>query len=101
LGYLYATGYNIVLPSRNDAAIAIAVGIMFFFADLLYIGAYTNGGSLLAITTLLVLFPAIAQAIKVVWIGGKVNYYHVLGYIFAALAVILISKGSALPARSG
>jgi hypothetical protein len=96
LGYLYLTGKNLVVPSRTDAPIVIAVGAMFFVADLFYVGAYTSGGKLLAITTLVVLFPAIAQFIKFAWLGGSVNYYHLLGYILAALAVIFISKGSSV-----
>ena len=94
LGYLYLTRQTLVLPSRADAPLVIVVGALFFVADLFYVGAYTNGGKLLAITTLVVLFPAIAQVIKLVWIGGRVNFYHVAGYILAALAVILISRGS-------
>jgi hypothetical protein len=94
LGYLYLTRQTLVLPSRADAPLVIAVGALFFVADLLYVGAYTSGGKLLAITTLVVLFPAIAQLIKFLWIGGRMNYYHVAGYILAALAVILIGRGS-------
>ena len=95
LGYLYLTGHELFLPSRSDAPMVIAVGALFFVADLFYVGAYTNGGELLAITTLVVLFPAIAQLIKFTWVGGKVNYYHLAGYALAAVAVILIGKGSA------
>lgn len=94
LGYMYLTNQNIVMPNRSDAIIAISVGVMFFFADLFYVSAFTHGGSLLAITTLVVLFPAIAQLIKFIWVGGSPNVYHVFGYILAALAVILISKAS-------
>jgi len=92
--YLYLTGHSLSLPTRADAPTVVAVGVMFFVADLFYVGAYTSGGSLLAITTLVVLFPAIAQLIKMSWVGGRVNYYHVAGYVLAALAVILIAKGS-------
>lgn len=95
LGYMYLTGQNVIMPNRHDAKIAIAVGVAFFFADFFYISAYTSGGSLLAITSLVVLFPAIAQLIKFVWVGGSPNYYHMFGYLLAAIAVILISKGSA------
>ena len=95
IGYLYLTGQNLTLPSRLDVPIVIAVGALFFVADLFYVGAYTNGGNLLAITTLVVLFPAIAQLIKFVWVGGRLNYYHLAGYILAAVAIILIGKGSA------
>jgi hypothetical protein len=95
LGYLYLAGQSFAIPKGQDAVVAILVGVLFFVADLFYVGAYTGGGSLLAITTLVVLFPAIAQLIKLLWVGGQMNYYHVVGYILAAVAVVLISKGSA------
>src|SRR5262249_18732533 len=64
LGYLYLTGQHLSLPTRADAPLVVTVGALFFVADLFYVGAYTSGGKLLAITALLVLFPAIAQVIK-------------------------------------
>ena len=75
---------------------AILAAVVFFFADYFYIGAYTSGGSLLAVTTLVVLFPAIAQLIKFAWVGGSPNYFHMFGYLLAAIAVVLIGKGSAV-----
>jgi hypothetical protein len=95
LGYLYLSRQMVVLPSRSDAPLVIAVGALFFVADLLYVSAYTSGGDLLAITTLVVLFPVFAQLIKFAWVGGEMNYHHLVGYVLAALAVILIGKGSA------
>lgn len=99
LGYMYLSGQKIVVPGGSDAWMAIAAAVVFFFADYFYIGAYTSGGSLLAVTTLVVLFPAIAQLIKFVWVGGSPNYYHLAGYLLAAIAVVLISKGSAVVAK--
>lgn len=96
LGYMYLSGQKIVVPHGSDAWMAIAAAVVFFFADYFYIGAYTSGGSLLAVTTLVVLFPAIAQLIKFAWVGGSPNYYHLVGYLLAAIAVVLISKGSAV-----
>lgn len=96
IGYMYLSGQKIVMPSGSDAGMAIAAAVVFFFADYFYIGAYTSGGSLLAVTTLVVLFPAIAQLIKFAWVGGSPNYYHLAGYLLAAIAVVLISKGSAV-----
>lgn len=96
IGYLYLTGQNLAMPNRLDAPIVIAVGVLFFVADLFYVSAFTRGGDLLAITTLVVLFPAIAQLMKFLWVGGKMNYYHLVGYTLAAVAVILIGKGSAV-----
>lgn len=97
IGYMRLTGQTIVLPDRTDALIAIGVAAVFFFADYFYIGAYTSGGSLLAITTLVILFPVIAQFIKYLWVGGDVNLYHLFGYVLAAIAVFLIGKGSVVP----
>jgi hypothetical protein len=94
LAYLYVIGHKVLLPSRGDAPLVIAVGATFFVADLFYVGAYTAGGKLLAISTLVVLVPAIGQLIKFMWVGGKLNSYHLAGYILAAIAVILIGKGS-------
>src|SRR3989344_5307987 len=99
VGYMYLTGQKITMPSGGDARMAVASAIVFFVADYFYIGAYTSGGSLLAVTTLVVLFPAIAQLIKFMWVGGSPNYYHIFGYALAALAVVLISKGSAVVAK--
>jgi len=92
--YMRIKGQAVAMPSGTDAILAVMVGVMFFLADMFYIGAYTNGGSLLAVTTLVVLFPAAAQLIKFILAGSRPNYYHLAGYILAALAVILISKGS-------
>lgn len=97
LGYMYLSGQKIVVPHSSDAWMAIAAAVVFFFADYFYIGAYTSGGSLLAVTTLVVLFPAVAQLIKFAWVGGSPNYYHLAGYLLAAIAMVLISKGSAVP----
>ena len=98
-GYMYLTGQKIAMPSGSDAGMAIAVAAVFFLADFFYIGAYTNGGSLLAVTTLVVLVPAMAQLIKFAWVGGSPNYYHMFGYLLAAIAVVLISKGSAVAVK--
>jgi len=38
--------------------------------------------------------PIMAQLIKMLWSGGSFNRYHVIGYVLAALAVILINKGN-------
>lgn len=96
LAYMRYTSQPLTLPARVDLPIVIAAGALFFIADLFYIGAYTGGGELLAITTMLVLFPAIAQIIKFVWLGGRMNWWHAAGYLLAAIAVLLISKGSSV-----
>jgi len=95
-GYLKATGQSIRVPSGMALAIALLAGVMLFFADLLYVGAYTSGGNLMTITTIVVLFPAFASLIRYFWVGGLPNRYQAAGYILAALAVLLVAKGNAI-----
>ena len=94
IGWMYWSHQPIKMPGWSDGGVAIAIGTMFFIADYFYISAYTSGGKLMAITTLTVMVPIMAQLIKVLWVGGGFNRYHVIGYVLAALAVILINKGN-------
>jgi hypothetical protein len=96
IGAMYLSHQPVKMPSFADGGIAIAIGIMFFVADYFYISAYTGGGKLMAITTLTVMVPIIAQLIKMAWAGGSFNRYHVIGYVLAAAAVLLINKGNLL-----
>jgi len=93
---MYLSHQPVKMPGLADGGIAIAIGIMFFVADYFYISAYTSGGKLMAITTLTVMVPIIAQLIKMAWFGGSFNRYHVIGYVLAAAAVLLINKGNLL-----
>ena len=56
LGYLYLTGQSLLLPSRSDAPIVIAVGALFFVADLFYVGATPTGESFSQLQRLLFYF---------------------------------------------
>ena len=94
IGFMYWSHQPIRMPDMKDGGVAIAIGTMFFVADYFYISAYTSGGKLMAITTLTVMVPIMAQLIKMLWSGGSFNRYHVIGYVLAALAVILINKGN-------
>jgi drug/metabolite transporter (DMT)-like permease len=94
LGYLKITHQPILAPTGNAILIALAVGAMFFVADLFYIGAYSAKGTLVTITTISILFPAVASIIKYVWVGGLPNRYQMIGYALAVLAVLCVTKGS-------
>ncbi|HEX6463674.1 MAG TPA: hypothetical protein VFZ98_04450 [Vicinamibacterales bacterium] len=96
LAWMYLSHQTVKMPGWSDAGVAIAIGTMFFVADFFYVSAYTQGGSLMAITTLAVMVPIIAQLLKMAWIGGSFNRYHLIGYLFAAAAVLLINKGNLL-----
>ena len=88
-------------PVGVDLVFLVVLGVLFFVADYLYIGSYTNGGDLMTITMLAVLFPVYAAVLK--FFGSFVfegmvfqppNFYQIAGYFFAGLAVLFILKGA-------
>ncbi len=95
--YLRFTNQSIFVPSGPTILVALALGLMFFAADSCYVGAYTNGGSVIVVGTIVALFPAIASTVKYFWKGSLPNIYQILGYSFALLAVFLLAKGNTLP----
>lgn len=95
LGLLYSKYYSpsINIPAGLMLFATMAIGLLWFVADACYIGAYTEGGNLLAITTIVILLPVASAAIKYLWVGLNLNRYYVLAWIFGALAVFLVAKG--------
>ncbi len=81
-------------PIGQDMVILVIMGFIFAAADYFYIGAFTNGGSLLTITSIMIMFPVFASLIKFVWMQGLPNMWQIGGYILAVGAVMLIAKGS-------
>jgi drug/metabolite transporter (DMT)-like permease len=55
-------------PTGNLLLIALGVGILFTLADYLFIGAYTNGGNILTVTSIIALFPAVASLFKFLYL---------------------------------
>lgn len=95
VGYWKVTERPTGLPNGWMLVLAISMGVLYLAADSFFVGAYTQGGNLLSVTSMTVLFPAMAIAIKQVCVGGTLpNRYQVAGYILAALAVVLTTKGS-------
>ena len=81
-------------PKGNVLWFALGVGVIYTLADYFFIGAYTNGGSLLMITSIVALFPAVASLFKFLLTREIPNMYQISGYILAFVAIILIAKGS-------
>jgi drug/metabolite transporter (DMT)-like permease len=88
-------------PNGSELYLLLALGAIFFLADYFFIGAYTNGGDLLTITILTILFPVFASIFK--FLGSLIisdmvstppNIMQISGYILAAIAVLLVVKGS-------
>ncbi|MDP2651754.1 MAG: EamA family transporter [bacterium] len=82
-------------PVGLNLAILVVLGLIWTAADYFYIGAFTNGGSLLTITSIMMMFPVFASLFKFLWVGGLPNMWQVSGYFLAAGAVFLVSKGGA------
>ncbi len=93
IGYAQTRG---AAPFPRGAMLLLAtlVGLSYFFADYFYVSAFTHGGDLVTITTILALLPVLSSIVKFVWVGGLPNVYQVAGYLFAAAAVYLVAKGS-------
>jgi len=84
----------ILTPSGIAIGITLGCGLLYFFADYFYVGAYTSGGSVLMVTTIVIMFPIFASIVKYFWTGGLPNFYQVAGYILAFFAVLLVAKGT-------
>ena len=97
-GWIYLKLTNQPTPSPSGWAIVLAMmtGMAYFLADSCYVGAYTNGGDIFTIAAIVVMFPALASAVRYFWVGGLPNVYQVAGYLFAALAVLLVAKGNTI-----
>ena len=71
----------------------IVLGLIFTVADYCYVGAYNQGGTLLTITSIMLLVPVLASLIKFGLTKQAPNLWLVGGYLLAAGAVALVAKG--------
>ncbi len=85
---------DVHFPVGKDLILVMILGLIFFFGDYFYIGAYTSGGSLLAITSITVMFPLVASLMKFFVSGGLPNIWQVSGYAAAIIAMILVAIGN-------
>ena len=83
---------NLTMPQGNQYWFLAICGVLIFFSGLCFFGAYHSGGSLIIITTILSLIPLLASFLKFSMGGGSPSGTQILGYFFALIAVILISK---------
>lgn len=94
LYHLKYTGQEVAFPMGTVLALALILGAVYFIAEYCFVAAYTHQGSLMMISTIVIMFPVFASLIKFVWVRELPNAYQVTGYILAAGAVLLITKGS-------
>jgi drug/metabolite transporter (DMT)-like permease len=85
---------ELTLPNVSQFWWLIFIGVTLFVADFCLFTAYKNGGSVVGITILTgTLFPIFASLINVSTGGGWPKWNEVVGYCFAAVAVVFVSLG--------
>ena len=81
-------------PTGQALLLMGTVGVVFFLADYFYLGAYTNKGDVITITTIVTLTPVVASVVKYLWVGGVPNSWQFAAYASAAVTVMLAAKGA-------
>ena len=94
LGGEKVMGERIIFPQGNYFWLIMVMGVLYFFADYFFVGAFTAGGNVLTILTIMMLSPVVAVVAKYLWVGGVPSAYQIVGYIFAACAVFLLAVGA-------
>lgn len=84
---------GVKFPSGGYFWLACLLGVLYFFADYFYLGAFTSGGNAVTIATIAILAPVLSALVRYFWVGGLPNAYQVAGYILAAASVLLLVKG--------
>jgi hypothetical protein len=67
---------------------------VFFIADGFFFSAYTNNADAFTVSSIAVMFPAVASLLKLVWTGQLPNRYHIAAYVVAVIAVVLSERGN-------
>lgn len=80
------------LPKGSDWLVILLTGFLILLGDLLFYAAYNFEGSLTTITPIVIMMPVFACAMKMVWDGTKPTAHHIVGWIMAAGAVLIISQ---------
>ena len=93
LATMKALGEEINFPMGDALFYALLSGAIYFIADYAFVGAYTNGGSVMLVSTIVVTFPVFAAIIKYVMYGHTPNMYQVVGSVLAFAAVFLVTFG--------
>ncbi len=93
LGTMKMLGETIVFPSGILVLAALAGGVLYFFADYSYFGAFASGGSLMLIMPLAAMSPVMASLLKWIILGKVPNWYSVTGMGVALIAIVLVAYG--------
>jgi drug/metabolite transporter (DMT)-like permease len=98
LAYLKSRGQTISFPKGDALYVAGLIAIVFFIADGFFFSAYTNNADAFTVSSIAVMFPAAASAMKFLWTGQLPNRYHIAAYVVAVIAVVLSERGNEIHA---
>lgn len=94
----HRTGMELALPDGWKPWALLAVIAMFNTgADYCFFRAYTAGGNMTVITTLVVTLPVFATIINFATGGGLPSWRHIVAWALVATAVWLVSNGKSVP----
>jgi drug/metabolite transporter (DMT)-like permease len=96
LALIKSRGQTISFPSGTSIVFAALIAIVFFVADGFFFSAYTNDADAFTVSSIAVLFPAVAGLMKFLWTGQTPNRYHIAAYVVAVIAVALSERGNEL-----
>src|SRR5947207_10215901 len=94
LAYMKSRGQAITFPQGNALYVAGLIAVVFFIADGFFFSAYTNNADAFTVSSIAVMFPAAASAMKFAWTRQVPNRYQIAAYVVALIAVVLSERGN-------
>ncbi len=91
-------GLAITFPTKVHLPYILLCALLIYIADYFYFSAYHAKGSVLLVTTLVVLFPAFASLIDYLFFTRLMpSLWQGVGYVLAVIAVICVAYGTPEP----
>lgn len=90
--FRYVSGAHFTEPQGNEHWFLGAWIVVSFFSGFFFFNAYHRGASLIMMTTMVMLLPVFAALIKIAVGDGIPSLRQIVAWIFAAIAVLLVSR---------
>lgn len=92
---------NPAYPGGTDLMVAVGCAVLFFVADLLFIGAYALKGNATTITLITLSVPVFVVLIKIAWKREYPSVHHLLAFVCLGFALYFIHLGESRKANAG
>lgn len=93
----YRTDINLAMPDGwKPWALLAVIAVFNTGADYCFFRAYTAGGNMAVITTLVVTLPVFATIINFATGGGLPSWRHAVAWVLVATAVWIVSNGKSV-----